>query len=89
MVRQSVRELSRKLEETEASLAIVEDKLRDRDAIMDELLTALGSRTTCAKCGKAVYWLHVRGGGPAKMYNPDGTEHWPRCVRLAAAKEIA
>lgn len=84
-----VNPLAAKLQQAEAALALAETKIQEQRDVMTDLLLLLGSRKTCAKCNTPVFWLMVRGHGAAVMYNPDGTQHWPRCPGTARPAELS
>lgn len=81
--------LAKPLNQAEAALRLAEATIREQREVMVDLLLFLGSRKTCAKCDTPVFWILPRGGGPAIMYNPDGTQHWPRCAGTARPQEAA
>lgn len=72
-----VTELEARALAAEAKCAAAETNCAEAREIMLDLLAAIGVRDVCAKCGAAVFWLRTRGHGGARLYNLDGTEHWP------------
>ena len=80
--------LASKLAEAQAALALAESKIKEQREVMFDLLPLLGSRMTCARCGIPVFWIVVRNGS-AYSFNPDGTQHWPRCPGAERPLEAA
>lgn len=64
-------------DEMEMRARAAEERFTEAREIMLDLLIALGMRDICAKCGSATFWLRPRGQGGARLFNLDGTEHWP------------
>ena len=58
-------------------LLLAEDRIREQSEIMLDLLQSMGMRDICAKCGAPTFWVRPRAKGGARMYNLNGTEHWP------------
>lgn len=79
----SVRELRGQLETEKAAREIAESTIVEMRLIMGDLLGWMGTPTTCAKCDQPVFWLRRHSFGKATMYNPDGSQHWPRCKGTA------
>jgi hypothetical protein len=72
-------EAGAKLAEAHAELALCEARNKEQRDAMYDLLCLMGTRKTCSSCGIPVFWIRHCGDGVAYMYNPDGTQHWPRC----------
>ena len=77
MAQQRAEKAERALDEMVVRARTAEDQAREAQEIMLDLLSALGIRDLCAKCGAPTFWLRPRGFGGARLYNLDGTEHWP------------
>jgi hypothetical protein len=73
------------LQQSKAAHAMAERQLTEMREFVDDFCIQNGSRKSCCHCGKPVWWMHVRGSGPAVMYNPDLSEHWPRCAGMQRA----
>jgi len=79
--------LSRKVRDMERARQLDEAKMQEQRDIINDLMPAIGVRETCSKCGLAIFWVRLHGCGNARAYNPDGTEHWPRCRGTARPSE--
>lgn len=47
--------------------------------LMTDLLLEIGSRESCARCGRPAVWVWSKDGN-GLLLNVDGSQHWPRCA---------
>lgn len=82
-------EALRMLANQDREMQAMETRMNEMAAVMTDLLIENGIRQICPHCGAPGFWMRRGGTGSAVLYNPDGTQHWPRCPQTARPKPPA